>query len=59
VVRPEVLVLGGVAQHVVRGDEHRGRDGEDGFLGSAPGLEGQKLATQIAVTWCGRRPRRR
>ena len=34
----EVFVLGPVAEHVVRGGEHRGRDRHDRFLGTAPGL---------------------
>ena len=39
VIGTEVVVLDPVAQHVVRGGGHGGRDGEDGLFGSAPGLE--------------------
>ena len=48
VVGAEVVVLGAVAQHVVRGGEHRGGHGEDGLLGAAASLDAQELRSQVA-----------
>src|SRR5438093_11978829 len=49
VVGAEVPVLDTVAEHEVRSREHRGRDGEDGLLGAASGLDAEEQRVQIAV----------
>src|SRR6476619_6834975 len=48
VIAAEVVVLGTVAQHVEGSGEHRGGDGEDGFLGAAASLDAQELGAQVA-----------
>ena len=57
VAATEVAVLDTVAEHEVRGGEHRGRDRDDGFLGAAPILHAQELRLEIAVLFAGRGPR--
>lgn len=42
------MVFDAVAQHVVRGGQHRVGHGEDGFLGSTPAFDPQKLRVQIS-----------
>ena len=54
---PEVVVLDAVAEHEVRGREHRGGDGDDGFLGAAAVLDAQELRLEIAPLLAGRGPR--
>src|SRR3982751_3977093 len=44
----EIVVLGAVAQHVVRRGEHGSGDREDGLLGAAASLDAQELGTQVA-----------
>src|SRR5208283_2042903 len=48
VISPEVSVRHAVAQHVVSGCEHGGRDGKDGLLGAAAGLDAQELSGKVA-----------
>src|SRR5690349_22033932 len=48
VLAAEVVVLGAVTKHVVRGGEHRGGHREDGLLGSATCLDTQELRSQVA-----------
>jgi hypothetical protein len=43
VVRAEFLVRRLVVQDVIRSGQHGGRDGENGFLGSATTLEAEEL----------------
>ena len=49
VKRTEVAVVDAVAEHVVGGGEHGGRDGEGRLLGATAGFEAEKLGTEIAV----------
>src|SRR3982751_2355020 len=44
----QVVVLGAVAKHVVRGGEHGSSHGKDGFLGSAARLDAEELRSQVA-----------
>src|SRR5882672_3025480 len=48
VVRAKVVVVDTVAQHEEGSGEHRGGDGEDGFLGTAAGFDAEELGTQVA-----------
>src|SRR3989304_8114561 len=57
VAAPEVVVLDTVAEHEVRGREHRGCDRDDGFLGPAPIFHAQELCLEIAALFPGRGPR--
>src|SRR5262245_38714040 len=49
VLGAEVAVRHAVAEHVVGGAEHGGRDGEDGLLGAAAGLEAHELCLEVGV----------
>ena len=49
VVGAEVAVLDAVTKHVEGSGEHRGRDSENGPLGTAPGLQAQELAAKVAI----------
>lgn len=44
----QVVVFGAIAQHVVRGCEQGGCDGEDGLLAPSTGLDAQELGVQVA-----------
>src|SRR6266851_10264388 len=57
VVGAEFVVRRLVFQDVVRSGHHGGRDGENGFLGSAPTLEAKKLRAKVRVPRAGRHPR--
>src|SRR5665213_1130245 len=57
VVGAEFLVRRLLVQDVVRSGQHRGRDGEDRFLGSSPTLEAEKLRAKVRVPRAGRHPR--
>jgi hypothetical protein len=48
VVSAQVSVFDTVAQHVIRGGEHGGRDRGDGLFRAAPGLDAQELSVQVA-----------
>src|SRR5207244_11971003 len=48
VVRAEVAIVDAVLEHVVGGGEHRGGDGDDGFLGGTPALEPQERGAEVA-----------
>src|ERR1700752_3744964 len=52
----EVAVWGAVPKHVVAGGEHGGRDGQDGLLGAATGLDAQELGPEIGVLGAGSGP---
>src|SRR5216684_3300301 len=56
VVGAEVVVRRLVFEDVVRRRHHGGRDGENGFLGSAPTFEAEKLRAQVRVPRAGRHP---
>jgi hypothetical protein len=47
VIGAEVAVRHAVAGHVVARAEHGGRNGEDGFLGAAPGFEAEELGLEV------------
>src|SRR5437870_7530171 len=49
VVGAEVAIVDAVFEHVVGGREHRGGDGEDGFLGAPATLDPQELGPTVAV----------
>src|SRR5438093_6964606 len=57
VVRAEVAIVDAVLEHVVGGGEHRGGDGDDGFLGATPALEPQELGAEVAGLLAGGGPR--
>src|SRR4030095_13668977 len=57
VVDAEIAVFGAIAQHVVRGGEHRGGDGKDGLLGASACLDAQELRAQVAGLDANRSPR--
>jgi hypothetical protein len=44
--RRQVAVRHAVAEHAVPRAEHGGRNGEDGFLGAAPGFEAEELGLE-------------
>src|SRR5262249_14498691 len=59
VIGSEVAVRHAVAEHVVARAEHGGCDGEDGFLGAAPGLDAQELCWEVGVLGADGGPGRR
>src|SRR5690349_2260051 len=56
VVGTQVVPDGAVAQHVPDGGEHRGGDGNDGFLGAAARAEATEQCLQVAALDLDRRP---
>src|ERR1700687_2900953 len=57
VVGAEFLVRRLLVQDVIRSGQHGGSDGENGFLGSAPTFEAEKLRAKVRVPRAGRHPR--
>ena len=57
VVRAEFLVRRLVVQDVIRSGQHGGGDGENGFLGSPPTFEAEKLRAKVRVPRAGGHPR--
>src|SRR5436309_1917745 len=57
VVGAEVAIVDAVFEHVVGGREHRGGDGEDGFLRAPATLDPQELGPTVAVLFPGGCPR--
>src|SRR3989442_13201931 len=53
----EVAIVDAVLEQVVGGSQHRGGDGEDGFLWSPATLDPQELGPTVAVLFPGGRPR--
>src|SRR5882762_1282940 len=49
VIGAEVAIFNAVFKHVPDGGEHRGGDGEDGFLGAATSPQAQELGLQVGV----------
>lgn len=56
VIGAQVFVGDTVAQHEVGGGQHRGGDGEDGFLGTPSGFDPEELRLQTAIFGAHRRP---
>ena len=52
----EIMEFRAVAQHVVDVGEHGGCDSDNRFLGTAAGLEPEKLGLEVAVLFAGGGP---